>query len=160
MDLLLVFFAAPEVLDRGATITLLFLFVIEGLSRMINEAKLKGILSGIKISCVMQIINLLFVDDVILFGLVIIEEWRNLHEILTILCFASGVDISLEKFILYQHRVFDEMLAQIGSLLQYKVENFYYSFKYLGYLLNPNNYRIESMQIFGDSKVFIEWEKW
>ena len=52
------------------------------------------------------------------------------------------------------------MQAQIGSLLQYKVENFYYSFKYLGYLLNPNNYRIESMQIFGDSKVFIEWVKW
>ena len=59
----------------------------------------------------------LFVDDVILFGLVIIEEWRNLHEILTILCFASGVEIRLETFILYQHRVFDEMLAQIGSLL-------------------------------------------
>ena len=59
----------------------------------------------------------LFVDDVILFGLVIIEEWRNLHEILTIFCYASGVDIILEKFILYQHRVFDEMLAQIGSLL-------------------------------------------
>ena len=74
MDLLLVFFAAPEVLDRGATITLLFLFVIEGLSRMINEAKLKGSLSGINISCVPHITHLLFVDDVILFGLGIVEE--------------------------------------------------------------------------------------
>ena len=97
-------------------------------------------------------------DDVILFGLGIVEEWRTFHEILTIFYSASIVEIRLEMFILYQHRVFDEMLAQIGSLLQYKVENFYYSFKYLGYLLKPNNYRIDSVQIFGDSNVVIEWE--
>ena len=98
-------------------------------------------------------------DDVILFGLGIVEEWRNFHEILTIFYSESGVDIRLEKFILHQHNGFDEMLAKIGSSIQYKVENFYYSFKYLGYLLKPNNYRIDSVQIFGDSKMFIEWEK-
>ena len=91
---------------------------------MINEEKLKGSLFGINISCVRQNTQLLFVDDVILFGLGIVEEWRTFHEILTIFYSASGVEIKLETFILYQHRVFDEMLAQIGSLLQYKVENF------------------------------------
>ena len=68
---------------------------------MINEAKLKGSSSGINISRVPQITHLLFVDDVILFGLGIVEEWRTFHEILPIFYSASGVEIRLEMFILY-----------------------------------------------------------
>ena len=53
---------------------LLFIVVIEGLNIIINDAQRKGKIKGIKVSSSMSITLLLFVDDVILFGLGILEE--------------------------------------------------------------------------------------
>ena len=53
---------------------LLFLLVIEGLSRLISTTKVEGKIKGIKFSPTLFITHLLFVDDVILFCSSTIEE--------------------------------------------------------------------------------------
>ena len=54
---------------------LLFILVIEGLSILIEDAKRNGKIKGIKILSQLFLTHLLFVDDVILFGLGTFEEW-------------------------------------------------------------------------------------
>ena len=75
---------------------LLFLLVIEGLSRLIGDAKLKGNICGIKLMPTVSFTHLLFVYDVVLFGCGTIMEWQAYKYILDLFCAASGMCISLE----------------------------------------------------------------
>ena len=47
----------------------LFLLVIEGLGLLIKDAQRKGKIKGIKVSSLLAVSHLLFVDDVVLFGI-------------------------------------------------------------------------------------------
>lgn len=68
-------FKSSRGLHQGFPLSpLLFLLIIKGLSRMINNAKEEGTLEGVKISMVLRITHLPFVDDVILFGKGFVEE--------------------------------------------------------------------------------------
>ena len=51
----------------------------------------------IKVSSILSITQLLFVDDVILFGMGLQEEWQAYKEVLELLCSATGMTVSLEK---------------------------------------------------------------
>ena len=53
---------------------LLFLLVIEGLSRLISASKDEGKIKGIKLSSSIVITHLLYVKDVVLFGNGYVEE--------------------------------------------------------------------------------------
>ena len=64
---------------------------------MIEEAKRKGKIKGIKISARLFLTHLLFVDDVILFGFGSLEEWRAFKDILDTFCEASGMSININK---------------------------------------------------------------
>jgi hypothetical protein len=62
------FFHAERGLRQGCPLSpLLFLLVVEGLSRALEEAKRQGEFQGIYISQNLQITHLLFVDDVLIF---------------------------------------------------------------------------------------------
>ena len=68
------FFPASRGLRQGCPLSpLLFILVIEGLSLLIEEAKRTGKIKGIKISSKLSLTHLLFVHDVILFGLGSVE---------------------------------------------------------------------------------------
>ena len=47
----------------------LFLLVIEGIDLLIKDAQRKGKIKGIKVSSLLAVSHLLFVDDVVLFGI-------------------------------------------------------------------------------------------
>ena len=88
-----IFFKSSKGLCDGFPLPpLLFLLVIEGLSRLINLYKSEGKLKGIKISLTVFISHLLFVDDVMLFGKGSKEEWQNFVDIIKILCVTSSMD--------------------------------------------------------------------
>ena len=76
---------------------LLFILVIEGLSLLIEDAKRNGRIKGIKISPQLFLTHLLFVDDVIMFGLGLFEEWMAFKVILDTFCEASGMRINMDK---------------------------------------------------------------
>lgn len=64
---------------------LLFLLVIEGLIMMVNDAKGEGLLHGIKLSLMLSITHLLFVDDVVISVQVMLRNGQPLHPFL--ICF-------------------------------------------------------------------------
>jgi len=92
------FFQSQRGLRQGCPLSpLLFILVMDGLSRMIGAAKLSGSLQGVKVSQTHHLNHILFVDDVLLFGGVTLEEWTCFHEITTIFCLATGMEISNTK---------------------------------------------------------------
>ena len=92
------FFTATRGIRKGYPLSpLLFILVIEGLSLLIKDAKVKGKIWGIKISDSLYLTHLLFVDDVILFGNCTVMEWMAFDVLLETFCYASGMSISLNK---------------------------------------------------------------
>ena len=71
---------------------LLFFLIIEGLNKLIIKSQEDGIFTGIKFLEKVLITHLLFVDDVILFGLDNIYEWKTMLSLLDVFlqCFRYG----------------------------------------------------------------------
>ena len=84
------FFPASHGIHQGCPLSpLLFILVIEGLSLLIVDARIHGLIRGIKISSSLALTHLLFVDDVILMGTGTLQEWATLDVLLETFCKAS-----------------------------------------------------------------------
>ena len=95
------FFTASRGIRQGCPLShLLFILVIEGLSLLIEDAKANGRIRGIKISPQLSLTHILFVDDVIMFGIGTFEEWMAFKVIIDIFCEASGMQIYLGQIVL------------------------------------------------------------
>jgi hypothetical protein len=68
---------------------LLFILVMEGLSLSLKKSHSEGKLTGIKVSRMVRILHLLFVDDVIIMSNASIIEWKEIHALLNAFCDAS-----------------------------------------------------------------------
>ena len=90
----------------------------------------------------MDITHLLFVDDVILFGLGIVDEWIAYKEALDLFWSATGMSVSLEKSSFLFDDVDEEIRLHISALLPFKMDPIYTGFKYLGYHIKPLGYRM------------------
>ena len=88
----------------------------------------------------MFLTHLLFVDDVILFGLGTLEEWQGYKEILRLFCSTIGMNISNEKSSFLFSEIDDETRVHIHSLLTYTMDPITVGFKYIGYRLKPLGY--------------------
>jgi len=76
----------------------LFILVMEGLSIMLKKGQAEGVQTGIKISRLIKILHLLFVDDVIIiFSSAKLSEWNEISKILNIFYRASGLRINIKK---------------------------------------------------------------
>ena len=69
---------------------LLFILMIEGLRIMVSKACKDGHFTTIRFSSIVEVTHLLFVYDVIFFGLANIKEWKHLHSSLDIFCNRNG----------------------------------------------------------------------
>ena len=87
---------------------------------------------GNQVSASLTLTHLIFVDDVVLFGLGTFEEWVAFDVILETLCCASGMCISIDK----SGFLFNEMdmgvLNNIRHFLPYCAKPLHEGFKYLG----------------------------
>ena len=117
--------------------------MIEGLSLLIKDAKTKGRIQSIQILVNMTLTHLLFVDDVILFGLDIFDEWRAFDVLLDTFCAAPGMCISLEKSSFLFSDLELEVQRSIHCLLPYKMEPISNGFKYLSYYIKPLGYLVK-----------------
>ena len=121
---------------------LLFIFVIEGLSLLIADARDHGLIKGIKITSSLALTHLLFVDDVILLGTGTLSEWMAFDVILGTFCKALGMCISIDKSCFLHNNVDVDIRTDISRALPYKMEPLTTGFKYLGYYLKPLGYKV------------------
>jgi hypothetical protein len=89
------FFKSSRGLRQGCPLSpLLFLLVVEGLSRAIKEQVRDKKIEGIHVARGIYITHLMFVDDIILFGNGNFVEWELFKEILELFSKATGMAFS------------------------------------------------------------------
>ena len=92
------FFPCSRGIRQGCPLSpLLFILTIESLSLLVNQAHLESHIQGIKVSSSLHLTHLLFVDDVLLFGVGTIEEWKHFKILLDLFCSTMGMSISKAK---------------------------------------------------------------
>jgi hypothetical protein len=81
------FFRISRGLRQGCPLSpLLFLIIVEGLSRILLKLVEEGKIEGVSVANGVRITHLLFVDDIILFGKGSLTKWETLKDVL--ICFA------------------------------------------------------------------------
>jgi len=115
--------------------------VVEGLSRAIEHAKLRGDFKGILISPNLKIIHLPFVDDTLIFYSGSLRHEMKLNGILSLFNNDIGIlQINDGKSTLSIQNLDEVELAHYQSFFPYEVIEFDLGIKYLGFHFNPNNY--------------------
>ena len=105
------------------------------------DAQQKGLIKGFQYSHDLSITHLLFVDDVLLFGIATVSEWKAFKDALDLFCSATGMVFNIEKSSFLYQDVDEGIQSQIAKLLPYIMAPIQTSFKYLGYHLKPLGYR-------------------
>lgn len=70
------------------------MWFLQTLILVIIQTKLENNIKGVNVTSLIQITHLLFVDDVLIFGLGIVEEWTSYKEILTLFYSSTGMQIN------------------------------------------------------------------
>lgn len=109
---------------------------------MILKAREDGSFTGFKITACQVISHLLFVDNVLILGSSSLGDWTSLKKILDSFCRASGLEINFQKSVFLPTNLEDSAFLQIQNLFGISSASLDEGFKYLGFVLKPNNYRI------------------
>jgi hypothetical protein len=75
----------------------LFLLVVEGLSRVVTTCKREGYIKGLDMGNSLSLSHLLFLDDVILFGLVLVIEVVKYKDMLEIYYKDTSNEVNIHK---------------------------------------------------------------
>jgi hypothetical protein len=117
--------------------------VMEGLSLLLKNNIGEGNLSGIKVSRMIKILHLLFVDDVLIMTKATLQEWMEIDKIIKIFCKASRLLVNQSKTTVHFEGLSDVELAPFKAFLPYTFTDLSISFKYLGYFLKIGAYKAE-----------------
>lgn len=135
-------FKSGRGLRQGCSLLpLLFILVMEGLSLLLKKGKDEGQLSRVKVSRLVKILHLFFVDDVLIMTTASVEEWLEIKLILSSFCRASGLCINWSKYIFYYSGVFRETLENLMVMFPHSFEELAKGFWYLGYFLKADAYK-------------------
>jgi hypothetical protein len=136
-----IFFKSSRGLRQGCPLSpLLFLLVIEGLRRIIQEKVQDKKLEGVPMVRGLSITHLMFVDDVILFGIGCIYEWKVYKEVLELFCKATGIAFNPQKSMFLEAGWDDVELNLLKEIFPFEVKSLDAGFKYLGFYIKPNCY--------------------
>jgi hypothetical protein len=136
------FFRSGRGLRQGCPLSpLLFILVMEGLNLLLKESKGEGNLTGIKVSRMIKILHLLFVDNVLIMTKATLKEWLEIDKIIKLFCKASGLQVNDSKTTVHFEGLSDADLITFKSFLPYTFTDLSFSFKYLGYFLKTGVYR-------------------
>lgn len=120
-----VFFKPGRGLRQGcAPSPLLFILIMDSLSNKINLAVSRGIIRGDCISYLKEISHNFFVDDVLLFGMLIKEVWQTFHYIFSKFCMASGMEANYGKSCIYHGEDGKDLSAYVGTLFNFGTNTF------------------------------------
>eukprot|EP00253_Pinus_taeda_P014695 PITA_14695 len=137
------FFHSERGLRQGCPLSpLLFLIVMDALSRLIDSAKRSGEFSGLKITDDCFLTHLLFVDDVMIFLDGSIRDSRSFSNIITLFSSATGMLANHTKssIILSRTSIHESHLAL--QLFPYSIHPLDHGLKYLGFWIKPISSKI------------------
>jgi hypothetical protein len=136
------FFHSGRGLRQGCPLSpLLFILVMEGLSLLLKKIQAEGRITGIKVSRLVKILHLLFVDDVLIMTNASLLEWREIYGLLNIFCSASGLHINWSKSTFHYANIQDHDLDQLKDIFPHTFVHLSLGFKYLGYFLKAEHYK-------------------
>ena len=113
------------------------------MSRLIQNIIAERKLEGVYIATLVRIIDLLFVDYILLFGKGIVGEWIVYKELLDTFCLAMRMKISANKTAFLVWGMEEEDFAQLRVVFPFEFKPLYSALKYLGYFLKSNHYTKE-----------------
>jgi hypothetical protein len=116
---------------------------MEGLSLSLKKGQGEEKLFGIKVSRIINILHLLFMDDVLIMTKASIEEWDEINKILDVFCSATSLMINVQKSNSLHSGVQQGTLEYLKELFQYNFNDLLEGFTYLGFFLKPNSYKVE-----------------
>jgi hypothetical protein len=126
-------------------VPILFLLIVEDLSRLVKNVKCRGMLKSIKVSSLISLSHLLFVDEIVLFGEAKDKEWESFKLIMDCFYKVTVMIINVQKSQLLFHRVWDDVEVVILNIFPYPHSSLDNGMKCLNFPLNPNDY------------VYIDW---
>ena len=115
---------------------LLFILVLEGLSLLLKDKKVVRKIIGIRVSRMIKIIHILFVDDILIITNASINEWVEIEGIINFFCKASGLKVNVQKSIALYAGLSKIELAPFQNVLPYNFSLLSTWFRYLGFYLS------------------------
>lgn len=128
-------------LRQGCSLSpLLFMLSINGLSINISAAKMRGKFTGHHIKKNVYVSQIMFVDDVLLFGQVSSNQWQHLFHIISKFGDASNLYFNKFKSLLIHASNNQTQIVEIVKNCFVGTFPMDSGFKYLGFNLKPNKY--------------------
>lgn len=135
------FFSAARGLRQGCSLSpVLFILAMDSLSLHINRAVMEKRCHLLKISTSNFITHNLFVDDILIFGMLCLLNWECLYDILDKFQKATGPLINESKCSFYHGEVKMEFIEYLIHLFGIEERSIKDGMKYLGFHLKPNGY--------------------
>jgi hypothetical protein len=119
---------------------------MEGLSLALKKSQEEGLLMGIKVSRLIKVLHLLFVDDILIMTKASLEEWQEIKRVLDSLCSATGLKINEHKTSFLQYGLQQNILIQLKAIFHYNFLDLSNGFRYLGYFMKIDRYKSEDWQ--------------
>jgi hypothetical protein len=130
------FFKSERGLRQGCPLSpYLFILIMEGLSILLSQSVSEQKISGIKVSNLVKIVHLMFVDDVLLLSIADPEEWRIILEVLQKFCSVSGLSINASKSSVHYWGLSETELQLLQATIPLSFKNLNEGFTYLGFHL-------------------------
>lgn len=128
------FFSASRSLRQGCPLSLLlFILAMNTLSLHINKAVEEFRCYPLKICRSISISHNLFVDDIILFGMLCRLTWLCYDEILKKIQRAIGLLINYEKSVFFHNDLCQDEVEWLSALFGIKAQSISLGLKYLGF---------------------------
>lgn len=139
-----IFFGVGRGLCQGCSLSpLLFILVMGYLRNKIRATTKKGLFKGVCICLGISVSHNIFVDDILVFGVLSRVLWRSFHNILA--WFKSATILmanDCKSYILYYVGYMRDII-DIANMFNYKCNPLLEGITYLGCKLKLVNYRIE-----------------
>jgi len=115
----------------------LFIMIMEGLSLMFKKSISEGKITSIKVSKLIKIVHILFVDDVLIMSKENLSEWKEITDILQVFCLVTGMCINNSKTIVHYWGLEEMELIPFKVVIPFSFFRINVGFKYLDYHLKP-----------------------
>lgn len=136
------FFSASRDLRQGCPLSpFLFIPAMNTLSLHINKAIKDFICNLLKICRSISISHNLFVDDIMMFGMLCRLTWLCYYEILKKFQRATGLQINYEKSVFFHNDSCQDKVEWLSALFGIKAQSISLGLKYLGFQLKASSYK-------------------